>query len=282
MYLIQRTNLPTASSPLVLKVIPYLGDWERMPEEARPGIRLTHGTKRYSTMASQRLDRLLRSTVATPFPHLETFTACVMDGANILSVDPTSKQPILHYFFGVGDPRYISVLLKSPVGIDWTVVDPRGATPLHLLITLPSSVNPSTVKSLLRAFIQRLERSPQDVMDWAKPLPSLTGLHTNSASLTAAVAASTTSSSGSNHTNTNSAAVNGVDVISLAASKRRLAIFWEAVKDVPYFKNRISFNNNQNRGSKTFTVAEVHATDWELLSVDDRQFFKVGNVIKDI
>lgn len=90
---------------------------------------------------------------------------CVAQGANFLAQCPRRFLPILHHFTQHGLIDCVIACLSTERAIDFTVTNNKwDVTVFHCLCEENS---PETAATLLRLFLDRLRKNPQDTVDWS-------------------------------------------------------------------------------------------------------------------
>lgn len=154
----------------------------------------------------------------------EDVSALVSDGA-VVDYDRPPTGKAIHRFAGQDADQCVIACLSTEHPINFSVpTGARGNTLMHSVLHIAFD---DRVVTVLQAVIERLNRKVEgDVVDWRRKNDD------------------------------------GLDVVSLAAAKGRLALVWPMLRaEVPYFRDR----------SNAYVLkAPVLAYDWEALPAEDR------------
>lgn len=115
---------------------------------------------------------------------------CVRNGGDVERISPEMHLPILYCFVVSGATDAVRACLETQYSIDFSAAYSHGWTLLHYLCGIQNS---NTAIDILRLVSERLQRSPNDKVDFFQP------------------------------------DVNGLDFLSHAALQRRLSLFWPII-----------------------------------------------------
>lgn len=149
----------------------------------------------------------------------------VEDGANVCFGHPFLPSPILFLIIEKASIECFRAALQGSRPIDFTVKDAKEQNPFHAICALPE--NDDAIERL-KILLDRVEKNPEDTLDFLQTTKK------------------------------------GKDFLTLAASHKRLSVFWPIVCTFSYFDDKIECIPIDGL---------VYLSDWKALSKDDQKRF---------